>query len=560
MAGEGRPRARGDRVVIDTLLARGLVVCAVAAVGLAPARVSAQVPAGTTRILVMPFEASDHDPREVWLGEASAVLLADALRALGLPALTRAERTRAFTDLNLPTGSSLTTASLIRVGQLVAASDLIVGTLRVSGADLVLDARRIRLDTGRVQEQTTDRASLRDLFALHDRVARRLMGLAPAAPAQMPGPAPRPPLEAFENYIKGLVAEQPSTQIKFLQGALTAFPRYDRAQLALWDVYTEQGDHARALAAAHAVASDSRLFRAARFAAGQSLVELKRYDEAFTTFKALLDEQPAAALYNNLGIVQVRRGTQTPAGRATYFFTEASELDAEEPDYFFNLGYAYWLERDGHSAIYWLREAVRRNTADGDAHFVLGAALQAAGRPTEAARERELARQLSSKYAEWERRVPAGGDVVPRGLERVSTELEALHGTRLDAALLGSAQREQKELAAFHLDRGRRLFQHEQNNDALAELRKAIYLAPYEAEPHVLIGRIYLRTGRPREAADELRVALWSRESAEARLALAEALLQLGEIPAARAEALRALELAPASPEAKALIARIDKR
>ena len=203
---------------------------------------------------------------------------------------------------------------------------------------------------------------------------------------------------------------------------------------------------------------------------------------------------------------------------------------------------------------------MRRNTADGDAHFVLGAALQAAGSASEAARERELARQLSSKYAEWEKRAASGGEAVPKGLERLTTELEAVRGARLDAALLGSAQREQKQLAAFHLERGRRLFEHEQNRDALAELRKAIYLAPYEAEPHVLLGRIYLRTGRPREAIDELRVALWSRESPEARLALADALLQVGDPIAARTEAARALELAPGSAEAKALLARIDKR
>ena len=81
----------------------------------------------------MPFEASDRDPREVWLGEASAVLLADALRAAGMPALSRTERVRAFEDLNLPPEGSLSYASLIRVGQLVAASDLDRRTLRVSG-------------------------------------------------------------------------------------------------------------------------------------------------------------------------------------------------------------------------------------------------------------------------------------------------------------------------------------------------------------------------------------------------------------------------------------------
>jgi Flp pilus assembly protein TadD len=525
-----------------------------------PVSAEAQTPPGTTRILVIPFEGSERDPREVWLGEASAVLIADVLRAAGMPALNRGERVRAFEDLNLPPDGALSYASLIRVGQLVAASDLIVGTLRVSSADLVLDARRIRLDTGRVQEQITDRAPLRDLFALHERVARRLMGLPAVSAVAASGAPGSPPLEVFENYIKGLVAEQPATQVRFLQSALAAWPNYDRAQLALWDAWTLQGDHARALAAAQAVRPDSRLSRRARFAAALSLVELRRLDDAFNAFKALLDEQPAASLYNDLGVVQVRRGGGAPTGKATYYFSKASEFDAEEPAYFFNLGYAYFLEHDTQAAIYWLREAVRRNAADGDAHFVLGAALQAAGSAAEAGRERELARQLSSKYAEWEKRAAAGGDLVPKGLERLTTELEAVRGARLDAALLGSAQREQQQLSAFHLERGRRLFANEQNHDAAGELRKAIYLAPYEAEPHVLLGRIYLRTGRPREAADELRVAIWSRESAEARLALAEALLQMGDSQTARTEAARALELAPASTEAKALLARIDKR
>jgi Flp pilus assembly protein TadD len=38
--------------------------------------------------------------------------------------------------------------------------------------------------------------------------------------------------------------------------------------------------------------------------------------------------------------------------------------------------------------VYWLREAVRRNPADGDAHFVLAAALAAQGEPVESARAR----------------------------------------------------------------------------------------------------------------------------------------------------------------------------
>jgi tetratricopeptide (TPR) repeat protein len=527
-------------------------------------------PPGTTRMLIVPFEVADRDPRAVWLGEAAAVLLGDALRAMQLPALTRAERVHAFEEANLPTAGRLSLASLVRVGHLVLASDLVVGTVRLSGEELVIDARRIRLDTGRLVEQTTDRAPLPELFALHDRVARRLMGRQPTAggtPAITAGGAtaggstPTPgtvPLGAFENYIKGLIAEQPAAQIRFLQAALQIAPRDARTHLALAEVYADQGDHARALSEAQAVPATAPLGRRARFLAGRALVELARLDEAFQTFRGLADERPTAALYNNLGVVQLRRASTPQTGKPTYFFTKASELDPEEADHFFNLGYAYWLERDTQAATYWLREAVRRNTVDGDAHFVLGVALQSAGAAAESARELGLARQLSSKYEEWAKK-PAGTDPVPKGLERPSLDLETMHGPRLDAAQLTSAQREQQELAAFHLARGRRFYESEHDRDALIELRKAVYLSPYAAEPHLLMGRVLLRSGQIKDAIDALRIAVWSQDSAPGRLALAEALLQSEDKAGARAEANRALTLDPSLAEAKALLARIDK-
>jgi Flp pilus assembly protein TadD len=529
-----------------------------------PAPVAPQpiaIPPGTTRMLIVPFEVADRDPRAVWLGEAAAVLLGDALRAMQLPALTRAERVRAFEEANLPIDGRLSLASLVRVGHLVLASDLIVGTVRLSGEELVIDARRIRLDTGRLVEQTTDRAPLPELFALHERLARRLMGKQPTAggtPAPAGAAAGAVPLGAFENYIKGVIAEQPAAQIRFLQAALRIAPADARTRLALAEVYADQGDHTRALAEAQAVPPTAPLGRRARFLAGRSLVELARLDEAFQTFRGLADERPTAALYNNLGVIQIRRGATAQTGKPAYFFTKASELDPEEADYFFNLGYAYWLDRDAQAAVYWLREAVRRNTVDGDAHFVLGVALQAAGAAAESARELGLARQLSSKYAEWEKK-PAGADPVPRALERPSQDIETMHGPQLDAAQLTSAQREQQELSAFHLERGRRFYESEHDRDALIELRKAIYLSPYAAEPHLLLGRVLLRTGQTREAVDALRVAVWSQDSAIGRLALAEALLQSEDEAGARTEATKALALDPDLAEAKALLARIDK-
>ena len=142
-------------------------------------------------------------------------------------------------------------------------------------------------------------------------------------------------------------------------------------------------------------------------------------------------------------MVQVQRGSTPESGKATYWFTKATQGDPGDPDYFFNLGYAYWLEQDLQAAIYWLREAVRRDPADADSHFVLGSALKATGSVTEGERELELARRLSATYETADRR--AG---VPRGLERLQVRRSMpLNARRADVVLVQAEQRDQRELA-----------------------------------------------------------------------------------------------------------------
>ena len=545
-----------------------LVAALLASIAFMAVPAPAQTPG--SRILVVPFDNTQHEPRLHWISEASAVLVADRLNARGLAAITRAERARAFEQLHLPPAASLSRATIIKVGQMVGASEVIVGSFSLQGSDLAVSAHAIRIDVGRVRPGVSERAPLTDLFPLFDRIAARLgdNGRAVAAPAPDPQnvPAPAPPLEAFESYIKGLIAESPAVQATFLETAVRLYPAHDRAKLALWEVRTEQDDHAAALAAARLVGKGSPYERTARFLAAVSLLRLKRFDEAFDAFKALADEVPApttngvradAAIFNNLGVVQIRRGATPQAGSATFYLTKAADADPGDADYLFNLGYAYLLERNTTGAQYWLREALRRNPADADAHYVLAAALLASGSSVEAAREKELARQLSSQYEELERRAAADKLPVPRGLERVRSDLETTRAVGPEQAIVNSAQREQRELAVFHLDRGRRLYEREEDREAMAELRRAVYLSPYEAQAHLLIGRIHLRTGRLRDGVDALKISIWSEDSAPARVALAEAYLKLKDPAGARAELERALVLDPASAEAKRLLSEV---
>src|SRR5471032_3649792 len=129
-----------------------------------------------SRILVMPFENVTREGRVFWLTEASAVLLTDDLNALGAGAITRAERQQAFERLQVPPAAVLTDATVIRIGQLVGASQVVVGSLQAENDTLVVRARSIALDTGRVQVDVTERGPLPELFATFERIAR---GMAP---------------------------------------------------------------------------------------------------------------------------------------------------------------------------------------------------------------------------------------------------------------------------------------------------------------------------------------------------------------------------------------------
>ena len=139
----------------------------------------------------MPFENVTRDNRIFWLGEACAVLLADDLNALGGSAITREERRQAFERLQVPQAAALTDATIIRLGQLVGAAHAIVGTLDLSGETLVIHARSIALDSGRLQTDVVERGPVPELFAIVERLAKTL---APA-PATSPAEAqrPRPP-------------------------------------------------------------------------------------------------------------------------------------------------------------------------------------------------------------------------------------------------------------------------------------------------------------------------------------------------------------------------------
>src|SRR5687767_11614853 len=133
---------------------------------------AAQPPAQSNQhVLVIPFENPAREPRVYWLSEASAVLLADELNALGKRAHTREERLDAFQRLQVPPVATLSHATVIRLGQVVGATYVVTGSFRLTGTMLSVRAQSIRFDTGQMEHELTEAGPLEDLFAIFERVS-----------------------------------------------------------------------------------------------------------------------------------------------------------------------------------------------------------------------------------------------------------------------------------------------------------------------------------------------------------------------------------------------------
>jgi tetratricopeptide (TPR) repeat protein len=531
---------------------RGRLAATAAAVWLACASTAlAQAP---QRLLVVPFENLSREGQSYWLSEASAVVLTDDLIALGAPTITREDRVRAFDRLRVPATATLSHATVIRLGQLVSAGTTVVGSVALTGQDLIVRARSIRIDVGRMSAEIVESGPVSEFFAIYARVARKLAPQSTVTAEEME--QGHPPIAAFEQYVKGLLASAPASKVAFLSQALRIEPSFHRSRIELWNAYTDLSEHQQALAAVRDVPATHRLARQARFLAAISMLQLSQYDQAHAALTELNASRPDPALLNNLGVVQLRRSPAAAAGSAVSFFRQATQSDNTDSDLFFNLGYAYWLQKDLPNAIRELREAVRRNPADDAAHYVLGVSLQASGSPTEAAREKELAKRLSSDYVEWDAKQGARNEV-PRGLERVKTDVDVPASLRVENVIVAAEQRDQRDLARFHLESGRRAFQAERDAEAIAALRRAVYLAPYDAAAHALLGRVYLRSGRMEDAIDEFKIAIWSDDTLANHLALADAYVQSRDFTAARAELQWILKADTQNAEAKRMLDRL---
>jgi Flp pilus assembly protein TadD len=132
--------------------------------------------------------------------------------------------------------------------------------------------------------------------------------------------------------------------------------------------------------------------------------------------------------------------------------------------------------------------------------------------------------------------------------------------TSIDLAGLTIGLDQAPDDVALLVARGALFTERQEWEAALADLRRALRVAPEEWDAWDALGWLYWRRGRPQEAADCFRRVTKARPSARAYLLLGKSLIHSGNLSEAQPALDQAVELDPACAEAYRLLGGLFDR
>jgi Tfp pilus assembly protein PilF/TolB-like protein len=527
--------------------------------------------------LVFPFENIGASPRLDWLGEGLEELTIQALSAGGQQVYSHAGRTIEMERNGLPFSAKLSRASMLRVAQDLDADFVVFGSFTSDGKTLTIDSRVLRTDPLMLLPSVRETGPLDSLMEMQSKVVWRLLSendkayrptLAEFSKAQRPLR-----LDAFEHYIRGLLANEDEPRLRELREASRLEPSWPDPYFALAETYFTRNDCATALSfLAHVPPAHDRYLEAL-FSTGVCRLQMnqpERAEEVFISLQTALggsgkhEAQTGASgadlpeILNNLAVARARQG-KSAAAQAD--LRRAADLDPDEDDYPFNLGLLALQAGDFAAAATAFREASERKPENPEDRALLVQSLEKAGKKAEADQERESAAEALGPNALQSARVDGKLDATFR-LARVRTELDTT-ALRLEIASASSgansaALSTSVNSSASHIRRGRQELAAGRLDSAENEFRGVLRIEPTNAAAHRGLAEIDHRRGKLDDAVKELQASLAGRDSALVRTILARIYLEQKKPDLARAEVQRALQLAPNYTEAKQLLEHLQ--
>jgi Tfp pilus assembly protein PilF len=175
-------------------------------------------------------------------------------------------------------------------------------------------------------------------------------------------------LNAFENYIRGILAVSSQLKIHYFHDAVKLDPNYTLAMLQLGKTYFDNHEYESASSWFARIPKASPLAGEANFLLGMSEFYRGNFDKSYAAFSYLATRMPLTEVYNNLGVVEARRGHRAPA---VEYFTKAVTADSNDADYRFNLAVALYKNGDSTGAARQLKDELQQRPNDTEAKALI---------------------------------------------------------------------------------------------------------------------------------------------------------------------------------------------
>ncbi len=487
--------------------------------------------AGQT-VLIVPFENQSRAPGIEWIGDSFPELLQERLNSPTLYVLPREDRLRAYDRLGIPAHIRPSRATLYRIAEQMDVDYVVLGEYTFDGQTFSIRAQLLDMRRPRLLPEMTESGPLVQLIDIQTGMAWDILrslypGFGVARSVFLTQASPIH-LDAFEDYVKGVVTATIAQQVQYLREALRLSPEYPEAALQLGKAYYREARYEQATAWLSRVPSANPHFGEASFYLGLAAYYQGDFSRAASAFDTIAQRLPLPEIYNNLGVVLDHHDRKL----AVDDFQKAVADDPNDADYRFNLGVELYRNGDRAGSARQLRESLALRGSDPEAKSLLSSIDNADPRVVVPASVKVPMERLRTDYDE-------------NSFRQLALKVAAAAEQRL-------SRTDAKTHAQFHVDRGHQLLAQGFLAEAEREFREAIAQNPSNASAHAGLASA-LETTDPVAARSEAESALRLGQFAEPFLVLARLDLRDNKAEAAGQEVDQALRLDPGNPAALAL-------
>ena len=344
-------------------------------------------------------------------------------------------------------------ATVYRVAEQMDVGYVVLGSYSFDGKTFKANAQLLDMKKPHLYPEVHSSGALTNLIDIQTALAWELLQQMTPPPAvtrdQFLKASTPIRLDAFENYIRGILATDQQQKIRYLRTAVKLNPNYTLAMLQLGKTYYGNHEYESAAAWFTRIPKDDPVAGEANFLLGMSEFYRGNFEKAFTAFNYLATLLPLTEVYNNIGVVDARRGRRASA---VEYFSKAVSADPNDPDYRFNLAVALFKNGDSAGAARQLREELQRGPSDGEAKALLEL-INRGGTPPLPVNSNAPAASGSAMLSPSQPRIPL--ERIKRNYDEASYRQIEMEIDNLAQARL--AKTDGHTRAAYHLDRGKEL-------------------------------------------------------------------------------------------------------